>query len=167
MADIPVFNILGSYFNVSQLTGKSLYARKALIRIDYSTTGAAIYVNIAKGDLVGTFYSWTHQNGIVYLMLDKPSPYNMYDSLVIYDSTSFALSALESQGALTVAEEAAAAAEANKTAFEKIMDSLGITNVGNTLKWVLPVFVVGYIGVKLWGEKNKSDYYKHVGDEKQ
>lgn len=154
----PAFKIMSSFFSAKQLAGKTLYARKPLIRIDYKGSGA-VNVAIPKGGIVGVFYSWANLNNQLYLTTQGTYP---FQNFVLYDSTSFSLSALEAQGALTVEEEAAAKEDASKTQFEKFLESLGLNSIGKTIQWAIPLGIFAYIGVKLYAEKNKADQYKRI-----
>ena len=129
MADnLPTFKIGSHFYNVTQIVDKTLYANKQLVRSDF-TNGHTTNVTIPKGAYVGKIYSWSTSNNIIQFILYGVG--NLDNNFVVYDATAFSESALEAQGALNVADEAAAAAEAAKSAFEKFLDSIGLTNMGN------------------------------------
>jgi len=160
MADnLPVFKIGSNFYDVTQIIDKSLYARKSVIRRDF-TNGTTTPVTIAKGQFVGKVYSFTNNSGIVQFML-YGSGY-LDNNFVTYEPDAFSSTALEAQGSLTVEEQAAAAAEANKSALEKFFDELGLSNIAKTISWGLPLFFVGYLGIKLYGAKNEADSLKQI-----
>jgi hypothetical protein len=156
--DTPTFKIGSNFYSVAQLFDKSIYANKALVRTDgyYQTY---TNVNLKKGDFVGTIYSYSNYGGVTKFLLYGAGGTTNYNS-VNYEPTAFSVSALEAQGALTIEEQAKAAAEANKSALDKFFDELGLNNIAKTVAWGLPLFFVGYLGIKLYGAKNEADSLK-------
>jgi len=159
--NFPTLKFGSKYYEIGQILDKSLYARKPVVRSDFNGT-TTTKVSIAKGNYVGKIYSWVESGGKLQLMLYGQYPYGNF---VDYDPYAFSEDALTAQGALTLEEEAALKAEADKSIFDKIFDGLGLTNIGKTLSWGLPLFAVGYLGIKLYGEKNKADNLKRITDE--
>lgn len=152
MDNIPTFKIANKFFSGSQIVDKSLYARRDITRTDWQN-GTKTETKLKKGDYVGKVYSWVTISGVLYFMLYTSSNSNY--NFVPYSDYNFSLSAIEAQGGLTVEEEAKAKEEETKSTFQKILDELGLTSLSNTLKWALPTFLIGYAGVKLYGEYNK------------
>lgn len=145
--------------SVDQIIGKDLFAKRPVVAMNQPSDTGAVLKNIAKGERVGTVYSWVYgkdafgnNTSDIWWMLDKDTlkPYYTY---VKHDPASFDWKNLTQQGAETEVQQAQDKKEASMTFLDKVEAEL--TKDGKKILIGLGIVAGTYAGIKLYKEYKK------------
>ena len=109
-----------SSYSVDQIIGKTLIAKSEIPLYRFPNDGAEVVFKVSKGQSLGVVYSYLlpgpNRTNLYWMFKDaNDKAYYSEHKVDIYD-----VKELQNQGALTLAEQQAAAIEANLTTGDKI-----------------------------------------------
>jgi hypothetical protein len=152
MSTAPQIKIGNKYYPVDNLMDKDLFSTRQVSV--YSSPEGAFQYNVAAGARVGKIYSYIVRNGNFWWQLYE----NNYYAFVKHEPGAFSVPALSAQGVLDTITQREQDENADLSIWERFWNE--IKPVANFAKIAIPLGLAAYLGVRIWGEYQKSQSYK-------